>query len=103
MTFKTQPGVYRHWKGGHYRVLFVANDATNGLRGERNIVVYLSMADGRIYSRPENEFHELVPRTPPQPNAPCWCDARGQPSCKQHPGDKTMIPRFELTSRTPEM
>jgi hypothetical protein len=99
----TQLGVYRHWKGNHYRVLFVANDATNGLRGDRNIVIYLSMTDGRVYSRPENEFHELVRRTPPVPTAPCLCDARGQSSCRRHPGDEAMVRRFELTSRTPEM
>jgi len=92
----TKPGVYKHWRADRalYRVLFVAIDATLNQNPKRSVVVYMSLQTGQLFTRDEAQFHEEVRRTPPQPNAPCLCDARGQAECRQHPGDQTMVPRF---------
>lgn len=57
---KTQPGLFRHYKGGLYRVLFVAHDSTNVREGGA-VVVYLSLTTGRINVRDEAEFRGTVP------------------------------------------
>ncbi|MFA5954091.1 MAG: DUF1653 domain-containing protein [Patescibacteria group bacterium] len=53
------PGIYQHYKGDKYRVLFVATNATN--EQERNkVVVYISLKDGSVYYRDLGEFTEIV-------------------------------------------
>jgi hypothetical protein len=55
------PGLYRHYKGPHYRVLFIAKNSTNGADEDRNEVVYVSLSEpGRISVRSEIEFGERV-------------------------------------------
>lgn len=56
---RTPQGVYEHYKGGQYVVLFVAHNSTNS-GGDQPMVVYVSMTTGRINVRDENEFHEAV-------------------------------------------
>ena len=53
------PGMYRHYKGGKYLVLFVADDSTNKREGNK-VVVYASLAHGTINCRDLNEFTEIV-------------------------------------------
>lgn len=55
----TRPGLYGHWKGGLYSVLFVAKTSTNGSASE-NTVVYVSMTTGKVLARDEREFAETV-------------------------------------------
>ncbi|MBV9169080.1 MAG: DUF1653 domain-containing protein [Chloroflexi bacterium] len=61
MSDKTKPGIYRHWKGGFYRVLFTALDSTNA-HERRSLVVYVSLNRdyGSINVRDEEEFHEMT-------------------------------------------
>jgi hypothetical protein len=44
------PGLYRHYKGGYYRVLFIAYESTNGLPRTPK-VVYVSLDGGAAYGR----------------------------------------------------
>ena len=54
------PGLFRHYKGGHYRVLFIAKDSNNA-GNDGNVVVYVSLGEpGRISVRNEAEFDEDV-------------------------------------------
>ena len=46
-----QPGVYKHWKGGLYRALFLARDSVSEQKG-RLLVIYISMTNGNVYARP---------------------------------------------------
>jgi hypothetical protein len=57
----TKLGLYRHFKGGKYRVLFKAIDATNNAPDDRLMVIYISLANGLIFTRFEDEFNEWVP------------------------------------------
>jgi len=54
-----EPGLYRHYKGGMYRVLFTAQDSTNG-RDLELVVVYLSCKHGTLNTRRQSEFVERV-------------------------------------------
>ncbi len=72
MSLATPPGVYRHFKGSFYRVLFVATSATNGDEDGRPVVIYMSMNDGTIYARDEEEFHSPV----------LWTNPRAEPRFK---------------------
>lgn len=54
------PGVYRHWKGNHYRVLFTAWDSNNESPREE-VVVYVSLSRGIVNVRRVREFTEMVP------------------------------------------
>jgi hypothetical protein len=66
----TKIGVYRHSKTGVlYRVLFTATDATNGHKSSETetgelsaseVVVYMSLQTGKMYTRPVTEFHDRV-------------------------------------------
>lgn len=56
----TNPGIYRHYKGGLYRVLFTAIMSTNDCAGKL-CVVYVSLTRGTIHVRDEKEFNGLVP------------------------------------------
>ncbi len=98
LVLMTKLGVYRHWKGDRYRVLFVGWMSTNGQQRTPQ-VVYVSLTTGTINVRDEAEFHEQVRRTPPDPTAPCLCDARGQGECREHPGDETMVARVIIDNR----
>lgn len=51
-----QPGIYKHYGGGRYRVLFEAHDSTNGPREGLSMVVYVSLTTGRINVRDALEF-----------------------------------------------
>jgi hypothetical protein len=46
-----QPGIYRHWKGGLYRALFLARDSVSQDKS-RLLVVYISMTNGEMFARP---------------------------------------------------
>jgi hypothetical protein len=61
------PGVYEHYKGGKYTVLFNAHDSTNKRVDDSTIetsalsvVVYVSHTTGRINVRDLDEFTEFV-------------------------------------------
>lgn len=49
--------IYRHYKGGRYRVLFEARVSTNGPDEGRLVVVYVSLTTGAILVRDRTEFH----------------------------------------------
>lgn len=51
-----QPGIYKHYGGGRYRVLFEAHNSTNGPREGISMVVYVSLTTGRINVRDALEF-----------------------------------------------
>jgi len=51
-------GIYRHYKGAHYRVLGVAQHTET----EEVLAVYTN-EEGRLWVRPYNMFTELVPGT----------------------------------------
>jgi len=56
----TSPGIYRHHKGGLYRVLFTARQSTNGPDVGLPLVVYVSLTKGTVHVRDEQEFHEPI-------------------------------------------
>jgi hypothetical protein len=51
--------IYTHYKGGRYRIITVAEEATNAREGEL-LVVYASVEDGRVWCRDFEEFTESV-------------------------------------------
>ena len=51
-----QHGRYRHFKGGHYRVLTLALHTETG----ESLVVYQSEQDGQVYARPVAMFMEWI-------------------------------------------
>lgn len=56
------PGMYRHWKGNDYRVLFTALDSNNDAHRE-TVVVYVSLSPsfaGNINIRRQTEFTEVI-------------------------------------------
>ena len=53
-----QPGVYRHFKGGIYRVLFTAKNSEN----LEETVVYQCCKDGTFWVRPASMWNETVER-----------------------------------------
>jgi hypothetical protein len=61
---RPQPGIYRHAKGGFYRVLFSVVDATNGPHVGKWSVVYVCLKYGGTFVRDEDEFNELVTPDP---------------------------------------
>lgn len=51
-------GVWQHWKGGYYQVLFTALDSTNSIE-PRWVVVYVGLtlkAGPRVFVREIDEF-----------------------------------------------
>lgn len=57
MPPQTLPGqVIQHFKGGFYKVLHTARDADTGL----DVVVYVSLQDGAVYTRNAFRFEETV-------------------------------------------
>lgn len=59
-------GIYKHFKGGFYRVLFTAQESTNDRAG-RAVVVYISLTNGKIHTRDLAEFQSLVGLGPAMP------------------------------------
>lgn len=61
-----RPGIYQHFKGPLYRVLFCAQNSTNPLVGEateESVVIYVSLDDphkGNLCARLESQFSERV-------------------------------------------
>ncbi len=53
-------GIYRHYRGGRYRAMFVAHNSTNGGREGERLVIYISLTTGRINARNWAEFHGNV-------------------------------------------
>ncbi|MBV7413283.1 Uncharacterized protein conserved in bacteria [Aeromonas encheleia] len=50
------PGRYRHFKGGHYRVLTLATHTET----QESLVIYQSEQDGAVYARPVAMFMEWI-------------------------------------------
>ncbi len=57
---RVEPGLYRHWKGDHYLVLFTAQDSNNNADREP-VVVYYSLGRQGFRVRRVKEFTELIP------------------------------------------
>lgn len=51
---------YKHYKGGLYTVLFVAEETTNARKGNNGGVVYVSHTYGKIKHRDLDEFTEEI-------------------------------------------
>jgi hypothetical protein len=49
--------LYRHYKGNLYRVLI---DSAFHSETQEEMVVYMSVNDGKVWIRPAKMFHELV-------------------------------------------
>jgi hypothetical protein len=71
-SYDFKPGTYRHFKGGYYKALFLALDTTN----DQPVVVYISLANGNMHTRPLTNWLDRV----------------------YYPDDATnrFVPRFEL-------
>src|SRR5262245_21876031 len=54
-----KPGIYRHYKGGLYRVLGMIRDSTNATAG-RWLVQYVSLTYGEVHARHVDEWLEDV-------------------------------------------
>lgn len=52
-------GLYRHFKGGLYVVIGSVIDATNGADA-REMVLYVSCVNGKMFARARTEFEERV-------------------------------------------
>jgi len=50
-------GLYKHFKGGFYKVLYVATDADNI---DNLVVVYESQQTGDVWVRPLKNFEEKI-------------------------------------------
>ena len=50
------PGTYRHFKGGEYELLCLAQDSET----LEDLVVYKSKADGKVWARPASMFYQMV-------------------------------------------
>ena len=93
----TKPGIYKHYKGASYRVLATSTMSTTGDLDGEPMIEYMSLSNGQKFVTPESRFHASVNKNAGDKSAPCLCDARGQDSCRKHPGDPKMVPRFTLT------
>lgn len=51
--------VYQHFRGDQYRVLFMAANSGTDARGVP-MVVYMSLKDGNLYTRPRHEWFDYV-------------------------------------------
>ena len=51
---------YKHYKGGLYTVLFLAEETTNARKGGNGGVVYVSHTYGKIKYRDLDEFTEEI-------------------------------------------
>lgn len=59
-TWGILPGLYLHYKGTFYRVLFVGRDSTNGPNEGRILAAYISDAEHGIHFREIGQFAERV-------------------------------------------
>lgn len=57
-----KPGIYRHFKGGMYRVIATALDTETEIQN----VVYESVVSGQVFTRPLSMFIEEVPEHGPR-------------------------------------
>lgn len=89
----TRQGIYRHYRGGLYTVLFVARNSTNGPDEGKNVVVYVSHKDGYVSVRDEEQFHELVPAAMPPAD---------QPGMVMHPRPRFSFAMAQLSDREAE-
>ena len=55
--------IYRHFRGGYYIVQSVATVESTG----EQVVIYQSLQDGRVWTRPVSSFIEAVPADKPNP------------------------------------
>lgn len=46
------PGLYKHYKGGLYKALFLVRDCTYNEAKDRLLVIYLSLTNGELFARP---------------------------------------------------
>ena len=53
-------GIYEHYKGGRYTVLFTARVSTNGLTEGERLVIYVSHTTGDVCARDLDEFTASV-------------------------------------------
>lgn len=60
MAAQTPQGMYKHYKGATYLVLFVGRLSTNGAHEGSPVVIYVSLLKGTVNVRDEGEFHEWV-------------------------------------------
>lgn len=57
MPDKPEPGSkWKHWKGGVYIVMCIAICSETG----KDLVIYKSVEDDKIYSRPLEMWHEYI-------------------------------------------
>lgn len=57
MYEEIKPGIYRHYKGNRYQVLFLARHSEN----EEMLVIYKALyGAGEIWARPASMWQELV-------------------------------------------
>lgn len=59
----TTVALYRHFRGGYYIVHSVASVESTG----EQVVVYQSLQDGRVWTRPVSSFNEPVPEDKDNP------------------------------------
>lgn len=52
-----KPGKYRHYKGGEYELLYVANNSEGYCESQ---IVYKSLTDGKIWVRPAHMWNDLI-------------------------------------------
>lgn len=55
--------IYRHFRGGYYIVQSLATVESTG----ESVVIYQSLQDGRVWTRPISSFKEPVPEDKPNP------------------------------------
>lgn len=53
-----QAGIYQHYKGGEYQLLYVAENEAD----KQEVVVYKSLKDNKIWTRSLSEWNELIER-----------------------------------------
>lgn len=85
MKSHVEPGIYRHHRGGLYRVLLTAIESTNAREGVE-VVVYVSLTTGLVRVRTVAEFKEYVE----------WPDVFDPLTGRTSPGG--VHARFELCS-----
>ena len=62
-TIMIKPGIYEHYKGGQYKVLFIAMNQSNDDHDEQPVVVYEAIYDNplsQFWVRLEKEFLEEI-------------------------------------------
>lgn len=62
---QNRTNIWQHFKGGLYRVLFLAADAET----KKSLIVYMSLTDGSLWVRPEDDWVKEV----------LWADGQVRP------------------------